>query len=261
MSSSSIKFKINLSTGQEYEFSGNTNDTFQSTLNNFIKKKYLFNIQKEIRTAVFDGKVIKFSETLSDNGIKDGSKILLMINSESNIKERKLDKSISTRDIVSNKTIEMNEPMLFFRFGIKKKINNESKTSLNKIKKLDNNKSFILKKNICPGNKIECKNHVHISKHNHGLVLLYFNSDWTCKICSKHFSKNESTYYCSLCDFDVCNNCIGNNKKYPLTQFYHRQTKLKSYKFPCHEHKMIYYRTSRFEYEITIWICKKKIII
>ena len=41
LSSSSIKFKINLSTGQEYEFSGNTNDTFQSTLNNFIKKIFI----------------------------------------------------------------------------------------------------------------------------------------------------------------------------------------------------------------------------
>ena len=252
LNSSSIKFKINFSTGQEYEISGNANDTFQSTLNNFLKKNNLFNIQNEIKTAVFDGKAIKFDKTLSDNGINDGSKILLMLNPEFNFNrtERKMGRSISTIDTISNKTLEMNEEMLFFIIGFRKKINNKANASLNNIYK-----SSTLKKNICLGNKIECRNHVHISKHDHGLVLLYSNRDWTCKICYKHFTKNDSKYYCSICKFNVCNNCIGDNKKYPLTPFYHQQTKLKSHKFSCHEHKMIYCRTSRGDHDITNWIC------
>ena len=79
----------------------------------------------------------------------------------------------------------------YFLYLDLKKNNNYSKGSPNEFKKIDIYNSFILKNNICPGNKIECKNHVHISKHNHGLVLLYSNFDWSCKI---YFSKNDSTY-------------------------------------------------------------------
>ena len=91
--------------------------------------------------------------------------------------------------------------------------------------------------------------------HMHGLVLLLSNMKWRCKICLKNYTQNDSTYYCSLYKYNICNNCIGNNKKYPLKIYYHQQTKLKEYFFSCHEHSLIYCRTSRSNFNGTNWIC------
>ena len=92
-------------------------------------------------------------------------------------------------------------------------------------------------------------------KHNHGLVLLLSNMDWKCKECFKYYSNENPTYYCSLCDFRLCNNCIGYQKKYPLKIYCHQQTKLKIYNFLCHNHPMIYCRTSRDDNNVTSWNC------
>ena len=39
---------------------------------------------------------------------------------------------------------------------------------------------------------------------------------WTCNKCSKDFENNISSFYCSYCDYDICQNCIG---RYQLNQF------------------------------------------
>ena len=117
----------------------------------------------------------------------------------------------------------------------------------------------IKNKNSCKTNDSECS-HIHLEKHEHGLILCYTNRNWICNICKKNYSQEESTYYCSLCDFDVCNCCIGISKKYPLKQFYHQQTNLKFFTFSFHEHRMIYCRTSRNFESLSSWecnICKK----
>ena len=79
----------------------------------------------------------------------------------------------------------------------------------------------IKNKNSCKTNDSECS-HIHSEKHEHGLILCYTNRNWICNICKKKYSKDESTYLCSICDCDVCNCCIGISKKYPLKQFYHQ---------------------------------------
>ena len=96
---------------------------------------------------------------------------------------------------------------------------------------------------------------VHSSKHNHGLVLLYSNFDWMCESCKKSFSKMEAKYHCSLCDFNICKNCVGNNCKYPLNSFEHKQIYLKKYKFPSHEHSLLFSRSSRHSQDLNLWSC------
>ena len=110
--------------------------------------------------------------------------------------------------------------------------------------------------NFCKNNDSE-HSPIHIENHEHNLVLCYTNRNWICNICKKDYSKDESTYYCSLCDYDVCNCCIGISKKYPLKQFYHQQTKLEYFKFTFHKHKMIYCRTSRNSNSLSSWKCDK----
>ena len=45
--------------------------------------------------------------------------------------------------------------------------------------------------------------------HRHPIqIMRHFKSDWTCDICENSFNKDIPSYNCTLCDFDVCYNCI-----------------------------------------------------
>ena len=47
--------------------------------------------------------------------------------------------------------------------------------------------------------------------HYHSLTLiLKFNKNffWICNSCGKNYGNNESLYYCSLCNFHLCKNCV-----------------------------------------------------
>ena len=46
--------------------------------------------------------------------------------------------------------------------------------------------------------------------HSHYLTLILKenkNYTWTCDKCTKNYPNNNSSYYCSLCDYDLCKNC------------------------------------------------------
>ena len=56
---------------------------------------------------------------------------------------------------------------------------------------------------------------IQINAHKHPLQLCYplgrksFGTGWTCNKCSTSFSYDESSFYCTFCDFDVCQKCLG----------------------------------------------------
>lgn len=247
MYNQNIEFTISLTTGQKNRFIGNPNENLKSVINKFLKQEKLSQYENNVKSALFNGSVLKFNKTLSENKIEKGSHIVVVIQNKENriIQSNKI--RISPKDLLLAKLIlsdvltdlgEFNELLLL---SLQKSISQKNLLPSEMIK------------NNCDGIS-ECT-HIHTYKHNHGLVLLYSNRDWMCKICRCYFLRSEPTYYCSICDFDVCNRCIGFNKKYSLEEFYHEQTQLKSYIFPCHEHKMIYCRTSRDKNRDTTWIC------
>ena len=48
--------------------------------------------------------------------------------------------------------------------------------------------------------------------HNHSLTLIQKenkNFCWSCKLCSNSYSNNESFFYCSLCDYNLCQYCAN----------------------------------------------------
>ena len=58
--------------------------------------------------------------------------------------------------------------------------------------------------------------------HNHLLTLIQKenkNFSWTCDNCSKNYKNTESSFYCSLCDYDVCKQCLVEEKPKPQPVF------------------------------------------
>ena len=60
-------------------------------------------------------------------------------------------------------------------------------------------------------NDIKHKMFVKTSAHKHPVeVLRRFRNNWFCDICRKTFKEETPSYHCTLCDFDICYNCIKN---------------------------------------------------
>ena len=57
----------------------------------------------------------------------------------------------------------------------------------------------------------EIKNSYFImsSLHCHPIeIIKRFINEWFCDVCHKYFNETIPSYHCSLCDFDVCYNCV-----------------------------------------------------
>lgn len=252
-----INFFFLFTTGQKYQVSGNTNDLFKIVLNKFIASQCPSYFKDKIKMALFYGDQIDQNKTLSENKIEEGSKVVLSISDSLNtdkdtyntmIKQPAARVNLSDQSSNVNKILNLDNEDVHLLLNIydviqKHKQNIKHKNSLSNIYS-------------CQKNSLECS-HIHNKNHEHGLVLLYSNRNWICNICKTKYSNEESTYFCSLCNFDVCNCCIGLIKKYPLKQFYHQQTLLKILEFPFHEHKMIYCRKSKYYNSLSRWSCNK----
>ena len=53
-----------------------------------------------------------------------------------------------------------------------------------------------------------------INAHEHPLLLCYCQrqNGWSCDKCSRDYNNNTPSFYCSYCDYDLCQNCLGEYK-------------------------------------------------
>jgi hypothetical protein len=101
---------------------------------------------------------------------------------------------------------------------------------------------------------------ITIDNHSHSLVYMITNRNWTCDLCSKSYESDEPTYYCSLCDYDVCKSCmrqLSDEEKFPfLFRGFRDDHNKKVIKSIYHKHRLIYCMTSRGR-KLTSWTCNE----
>ena len=57
-----------------------------------------------------------------------------------------------------------------------------------------------------------------ISEHNHPLLFVFTpdrskeGTNWTCNTCYANYKYNIPSFYCTSCDFDVCQNCLAKHR-------------------------------------------------
>ena len=225
---SSITFFFLLMTGHKFEIKAKANDTFKNVFDKFLIEQCPSDLKDKIGQALFNGGKVDYNKTLSENKITEGSKVVIVtaIPNDLDLDQysyNALMNEPAARSLLTDSKINQNSSLVLDIED--KKLLMDLYEHLKKCQKLlkkinqNVNQNVNQKKNkySCKTNKSECS-HIHLDKHEHGLVLCYTNRNWICNICRKHYSKDESTYFCSLCDFDVCNCCIGIAKKYPLKQ-------------------------------------------
>ena len=83
-------------------------------------------------------------------------------------------------------------------------------------KQRDYERRKAIKRDITPGNEKFREKYLDSKLHEHRLIYCitsrrYFEeTEWECNKCGK--SGNSWTFYCTLCDFDFCTECVLNNK-------------------------------------------------
>ena len=59
------------------------------------------------------------------------------------------------------------------------------------------------------GDKTKISNHKHELVFSDNLMKGYGMNGWICDLCKKHFQYNISNFFCALCGFDACDECIN----------------------------------------------------
>ena len=104
------------------------------------------------------------------------------------------DNEISYNDIKKHKEEECKKINFKERYLNLKKEYNLLKEEINNPKELDD---------VPRAGCIKSLVHKHIIQ-----IMRHFNNSWTCDICENSFDKDIPSYNCTLCDFDVCYNCV-----------------------------------------------------
>ena len=216
------------------------------------------------KIGIHNCNLIRNESTLKDNNIKNGDFILFLIKTKKE-KEKEKEKEMKENIELDKDEIEQLQKWLIeYRANklceyhtILHNYENPSKIPKENLYKLGINKgefvAFVFYK--------ESKHGIMTREHNHILVFILNNYDWKCNICNNNYNKKEGKYYCSLCDYNMCDRCRAQgyyNKKrsfpkdMPINNI---NFKNKFIKRSVHEHHLVFCRTSRIVLNPTPWYC------
>ena len=173
-----------------------------------IIKKYE-KLPNKVKMYLEKGKIIEKnweSNKKLNKFIYECLNIEYIINDINKIKEKTNNYNLENNkfEFLLNDNIENNLLQLIQRFGKISKI--ESNTLEKESKEI---------KSEVDGEKdndiIKHSFFIKSSLHQHPIeVLRRFINSWYCDICEKSFKDNIPSYHCTICDFDICYNCVKN---------------------------------------------------
>ena len=197
------------------------------------------------------------NKTLNELNIKNGEQILFMStntpeeNKENKNKEEK--KRVLTdreKEFVLNLKLEYEAKYLL------KKLNLNDNDGNNK----SNNQEKIPDFGIY-ASRLDSQMGIMVKEHKHKLVYCLTNYSWKCNICNLKYKKEVGRYYCSLCDYNMCENCHY-QKKYFMKKSFPKGTKpsndsvnVQFLETPYHEHRLAFCRSSRLFVRYNPWYC------
>jgi hypothetical protein len=210
-------------------------------------------IKKYEPVALHNCNLINFDKTLFENNIKNGDYVLFF---------RKIEKDGENVQITEDEKIQLERWLAEYKANKLCEYLSSINTSKNKkdIPPMDNQINidefiaFVLYKDR------ECG--IKVREHEHKLVYCLTLFDWKCNKCNKNYDKNKGKYYCSFCDYSMCDNCRAAGsyekkrefpKNIPPPGVNYNIKFLKSSSH--HEDNLVFCRTSRIVLGRTYWFC------
>ena len=246
---SEITLKFTFMGSQTHLVKCKLNEKFCDVLERFKNEQCPDHFKNNLSVALHGGNTINPEKTLYESGIKNNSIVLFIMDSEDlneqDKEENETDKGeykLTDEEIaIIRKWREEFDAMNFIKNIFKK--NNDS---------MDDFLEFIRNKEL---------QQVQVKEHKHKLVYLLSNYGWKCNKCRKTYEKKDAKFYCSICNYSLCEECHSKgkyDKKKVFPEGVKPSNKSVNIKFldtDYHEHRLIYCRSSRSAIGYNSWNC------
>ena len=236
-----IKMRFSFQTGQNFDVYGKPYDRLIDVINRF-EKECPEMLKKLLKNCICNGKPADRNKTLSELEIKNGGNILFVENKHANKGYRLTQKEEERYSKYKGE---------FYALKIlNKSVNNNNQSNSNELKSYS---SFY--------NSKDKDYSVSVKEHDHLLVYCLTDFDWKCNLCLINYEKSNGRYYCSKCDFNICENCHYNRnyimkKSFPKDTFPSNLSVKDNYlNTDLHEHPLIYCRISKNLAFFNDWNC------
>ena len=222
-------------------------DVFERFRNNDCPEQFKNKLNFAIQEALsFD--ITKEEKTLLEMNIKD-KQIIMFLSIEEIVKSQKLPKKES-KSLLSDEEYEalIKKWLLEYQSNkfldyLKKIINLDEDE---KIPSFDDQIDFSVFEKFAK--EKASKAGIEADEHEHILIYSLTNNNLTCNECKKSYNKAEGKYFCSLCDYNMCDECIKNKRYFKIKSFpknvvpSNEHVKNNVEKSSHHEHKLVYCR-------------------
>ena len=245
-----IQINIRFMTAQSFKIKAKLKEKLINVINRFKNKECPQELKNSLSVVIKNGNQIKdLNKTLLDLNFTDGEPLLLMNNQtpkEEN-KEEEKEKEYVLTEREKEQTLKLRQKYE------EKYLNNKNTNDDEGENKIPSFIHFVLQEDKQLG--------VTVKEHKHKLIYCLTNISWKCNSCNLKYKKEIGKYYCSLCDYSMCESCHY-QKKYFMKKSFRKGTKPSNesvnvhfFDTDLHEHRLVYCRSSRHFAYFNEWNC------
>ena len=251
MNNNEIILKIFLSTGLDFSIKCKIEEKLSDVIDRFKKTN---NIEYDLNFALSGGKEIDIDKTILELNFIDNQAILFIVqqNIDEDIKEVKKKYELKEDEIK-----QIKKWIIEYKYNHILNIDNNGKLENFEDKKLEDSKKLEYIR------KQEKRCFIIIKEHPHKLIYCISLLNWDCSLCKEKFKKEDAKYYCSLCDFNMCDKCHSKTnctkkKAFPEGIIKPSNSNINNQFLDTKHHKLhklFYCRTSRSVIGYSKWMC------
>ena len=205
-----ITIKFAFMACQVFNIKAKLNEKLCDVIKRFKDNECPNQLKEHLSIPLHGGQPIKDqNKTLSELGIKNQEIVLFIIKKkkdEEKIDNKEKSEHKLTEDelIQIKKWLEEYEAMKFIKNMLNSQENIENENNGNLValdtrESIHNFLDFVKQKERCGS--------ITVKEHNHKLVYCITIHSWKCNLCNKKYDKKNARYYCSICDFNMCDEC------------------------------------------------------
>jgi len=238
-------------TGQNQKVKGKLKEKFSDVFKRFHENECPPELKPFLCYALHDGKPIDNNKTLFENNIKNNDTVLFIrvddkykeeeVREEEKEEEKNEEDEEEKMKVIEGWIEEYKCIMVLNLIGKLLSSNDEEDVKIDFESK--DFLKFINEKFKEIGMKVE--------EHEHKLVYSKTNLDWECSECESEKSKNEPRLFCSICNYNMCNECRRQKEYYKIGTIpsdatpSNKKVKKLFVNHKGHEHQLAYCRTKR----------------
>jgi hypothetical protein len=249
-----IKMEFKFLTGQREIVKGKLNEIFYDVWKRFHENQCPEELKNFMCRALHNAQPIDNKKSLFDNNTKDGDIISFFVIDEDYNKHKNEDNEKEEEEEEEEEDDEKDKVIMgwIIEFKCELMLNLLGKILLEPDgEEIDTRISSDNKQLLSFLNKKFHEIGMKVDEHEHKLIYAKTNFDWKCNECEQKKLKEESRIYCSICDYNMCNECRKNKNYYKIGNIPknvkpdNKKVRAQFIQHKGHEHRLAYCRTKR----------------